>query len=88
MPIVNKRAGRMSVKTAHGEAELLYRIRGKVMVIYRTFTPVEDQGHGTAAKLAEEAFAFAKRNGLKVKPDCPYIGYFVDKNKEYASEVV
>ncbi len=88
MVIINKQSGRMSIKTMHGEAELLYRIKGKVMVIYHTFTPIEDRGHGIAAELAKEAFAFAKKNALKVKPDCPYIGDFVEKHKEYASELV
>ncbi len=88
MSVINKQAGRMSLKTEHGEAELLYRIRGKVMVIYHTFMPVEDRGYGKAAKLAKEAFAFAKKNGLKVRPDCPYIGHFVEEHKEYAAELV
>lgn len=86
--IVNKQSGRMSLKTSHGEAELLYKIKGKIMVIYHTFTPVEDRGYGAAAELAEEAFAFAKKKGLKVKPDCPYIVHFIREHAEYALELV
>ncbi len=88
MDIKTHETGRMSLKTEHGEAELLYRIRGNIMSIYHTFTPPEDRGNGVAAKLAEEAFNLAKKKGLKVRPDCPYISHFVEKRKEFKSQLV
>ncbi len=84
MEIKNDNIGRIYIKTKHGEAELLYKIEGKVMSIYHTFTPDEDRGHGIAEKLAKTAFTFAEKRGLLVRPDCPYILYFVQKNKIYA----
>lgn len=74
--------GRFYAKTENGVAELLYRINGKVMPIYHTFVPEMDRGHGIAEKLAVVAFEFAKKNGLKVKPDCPYITHFLKMHKE------
>lgn len=88
MEIKNHESGRISMKTEHGEAELLYRIHGNVMSIYHTFTPPDDRGSGVAAKLAEKAFGLAKEKGLKVRPDCPYIGHFVEKRNEFKSQLV
>ncbi|MCL4400420.1 N-acetyltransferase [Candidatus Parvarchaeota archaeon] len=88
MAIVNNQSGRMWKTTEHGEADLLYRIDGNVMIIYHTFTPVKDRGHGVAAEIALEAFAYAKKHNLKVKPDCPYILHFIEVHKEYASMLV
>lgn len=84
MPEINNSNGRMWIKTTHGEAELLYRLEGNIMVVYRTFTPQEDRGHGIAAAMAEEAFAFAKKNGLKIRPECSYMLDFSGKHKEYS----
>ncbi len=74
--------GRFFVRTAHGEAELLYRTNGKVMSIYHTYTPKEERGKGAAEKLADRAFEFAKARGMKVKPDCPYIIQYLKTHKD------
>ena len=74
--------GRFSMKTGHGEAELLYKMDGKIMSIYHTFVPEEDRGRGLAEKLAYSAFNFAKEKGMKVRPDCSYIVHFLEVNKE------
>ena len=76
--------GRFYVKTGHGEAELLYNIeRAKgIMSIYHTFVPDEDRGKGIAEVLALASFEYAIKEGLKVRPDCPYINHFLEKHKE------
>ena len=74
--------GRFFTKTGHGEAELLYKIEGNTMSIYHTFTPDEERGKGIAEELANAAFAYAIKNSLKVRPDCPYIVHYVEKKKE------
>ena len=65
-------------------AELLYSKIGKSTIsIYHTFTPKEDRGQGTAERLAAAAFEYAKENGMKIRPDCPYIPRFLSKHKEW-----
>lgn len=81
--------GKFYTNTEHGEAYLEYKIIDKnTMSIYHTFTPREARGHGIAEKISIEAFDFAKNNGLKVRPDCPYITYFVEKNKKFKKYLV
>ncbi len=75
--------GRFHAKTTSGEAELLYRmINGDTMSIYHTFVPEGDRGKGIAEVLAAKAFEFAKEKNYKVRPDCPYIPYFLSKHPE------
>ncbi|MDE1761736.1 MAG: N-acetyltransferase [Candidatus Micrarchaeota archaeon] len=69
---------RFYTKTEHGEAELSYRVIGEVISMYHTFTPDRDRGKGIAEKLADEAFAFAIKNNLKVRPDCSYIRHYLE----------
>jgi hypothetical protein len=80
---ISRRDGRFSMKTKHGEAELLYKIDGNTISMYHTFTPDEDRGKGLAEKLALEAFRFAIEKHLFVKPDCPYIVHFLEAHPEY-----
>lgn len=82
---IKQTEGRFYVETEHGVAELLYsKVDDETISIFHTFTPAEDRDRGIAAALAEAAFEFAKKKGLKVRPDCPYIPTFLEKHKEWA----
>ncbi len=70
---IEREDGRFSINTAHGAAELLYRIEGKSMVIYRTYTPQKERGKGLATLLAKSAYKFAERNGFEVIEACEFI---------------
>jgi predicted GNAT family acetyltransferase len=74
--------GRFFIVTPGGEAELLYKIEGRVMSMYHTFVPDSERGKGVAEKLAITGFEFAKEKKLKVRPDCPYIQRFLEKHSE------
>ncbi len=73
--------GRIWAKTAHGEAELDYRIKDNYMIIFHTGTPEEDMGQGIAEALADKAFALAKEKGMRIMPACPYIQHYIKKKK-------
>lgn len=75
--------GRFYIVLAGGNAELLYKIQGRTMSIYHTFVPESERGKGIAEKLAIAAFEFAEEEKLSVRPDCPYIVHFLEKNSEY-----
>jgi predicted GNAT family acetyltransferase len=75
--------GRFYARTAHGEAELLYRKVGEGKIsIFHTYVPEEERGRRIAEALARKAFDFANRSGLAVIPDCDYIKHFVLKHTE------
>ena len=75
--------GRFFIRTAHGDAELLYRVEGSTMSMYHTYTPEGERGNGIAEMLAKEAFRFAAKKRLSVSPDCSYIVHFLENHQEY-----
>ena len=81
--------GKFSVITPNGESELLYIDKNNGFIrIYRTFTPERDRENGVAEQLTLAAFYFARKNKLKVKPDCPFIVTFLEKNKQFEKQVI
>jgi predicted GNAT family acetyltransferase len=74
---------RISISTPNGDAELLYKVNGNVMSIFHTFVPDAERGKGIAEKMAYAAFDLAKKKGLKIRPDCPYITHFLEKHSEF-----
>jgi hypothetical protein len=74
---------RFYLETPHGDAELLYKMEEKVMVMYHTFVPEEERGKGLAEVLTREAFTFAIKNGFLVKPACTYVLHFVKTHEEF-----
>lgn len=71
-------------KVNGGTAELNYRFRGDVMEFYSTFTPEEARGEGVQDEIVTEAFGYAKANGYKVDPICPYIsGTYLNRHPEW-----
>ena len=75
--------GRFYIPTPHGDAELLYDNKESgIMNIYHTLVPEGERGGGLAGKLAAAAFKYAREKGLKVRPSCTYIEYYVEKHPE------
>lgn len=80
--------GKFSVMTPNGESELLYINKDNAYIrIYRTFTPERDAENGVAERLTIAAFSFARKNRLKVRPDCPFIITFLEKNKRFKKQL-
>lgn len=76
--------GKFSVTTINGESELLYINRDNTSIrIYRTFTPEKDEENGVAEVLTIAAFNFARKNKLKVRPDCTFVVTFLENHKGF-----
>ena len=56
------------------EATLAYsRIGPKLIDLQHTYVPESARGHGVAEALALAAFAYAREQGLRVVPTCPFV---------------
>jgi len=54
-------------------AEMTFRkIGASVIAIDHTYTPPEFRGNNIAFRLIERGIADARRDGIKVKPECSY----------------
>ena len=61
-----------------------YRRAGDVLTLNHTEVPKQLSGRGIGSTLARNALDWARAQGLKVVPRCPFIKSYIDKHAEYA----
>lgn len=66
-----------------GRAVAAYERREDVLVLTHTTVPPQAEGRGVGSALAREALAFARAEGLRVVPECPFMAAWLDRNPEY-----
>lgn len=65
-------------------AELTYlRTGDKTMVIDHTEVDPKFRGENIGKDMVAEAVAFARENGLKIEPNCPYAKGVIDATPEF-----
>lgn len=65
-----------------------YRLEGEVLNLTHAGTPPPLRGRGLAGVVTRYALEQARSSGLRVKPTCPFVAWFIDQNREFASLVV
>ena len=83
----NPDANRFEILTDEGAAILTYKRRGADLDLIHTEVPPALEGRGYASALATAALSFARREGMKVIPTCPYVKAFLARHPEYADLV-
>ena len=75
MTVEHDEAGnRFFVRVGDDEAELAYsRVGPKLIDVQHTFVPASARGQGLAEALASAAFAYAREQGFRVVPTCPFV---------------
>jgi uncharacterized protein len=59
-----------------------YRLTGDTMAFTHTEVPGALAGRGIAAALVEAALAYAREQGLKVRPLCSYVARYMQRHTE------
>lgn len=68
----------------HGEAFLSYEpLSGNILDFEHTFTPPLDRHQGIAAAIVLHALAYARREGFRIVPSCPYVHRVLEQHPEY-----
>ena len=80
-------AHRFEVRTEVGTGLLTYHDRGSVLEILHTEVPAAAEGHGYAAALAVAALDFARSEGKRVIPSCPFVAAYIRRHPGYADLV-
>lgn len=75
-------AQRFVVRTPQGLALCSYRRDGEVLVLHHTEVPVALEGRGIAATLVAAALAWARSEGLRVRPVCSYVASYMRRHPE------
>ncbi|MBL8119681.1 MAG: N-acetyltransferase [Anaerolineae bacterium] len=64
-------------------AKITYLIGGGIITFDHTGVPQAYEGRGIAGMLAKTALDYARDNGLKVRPQCPYVATYIKRHAEY-----
>ena len=65
-----------------------YRLLDDRIIFIHTLVPHADENHGFGSALAEAGLAFARRNGLKVVPRCPFFAAYIARHPEHQDLVL
>jgi len=81
-------AKRFVARTGGVEAVLEYAtVDAKTLDYHHTFVPPVLRGGGIASQLTEYALRYARDNGLKVRPTCPFVASYLERHPEFQSLV-
>ena len=64
-------------------AMVKYYPGNKEIIFTHTEVPEAFEGQGVAGKIAKTALEYAKAEGLRVRPMCPYIAAYIQRHPEY-----
>lgn len=82
--VTNNRAGRrFEVNLEQGTAYLVYRQAGNTITLVHTEVPAALGGRGIAGALAKAGLEYARANGLRVIPSCPFVKSYLERHPEY-----
>ena len=79
----NKAAGQFEIEIDGKLAVTQYRMKPGRMVVMHTEVPPELEGQGLGNTLARTALDYARSEGLRVVPRCPFVSAFIRRHKEY-----
>jgi predicted GNAT family acetyltransferase len=83
----NEAENRFEVEIDGKLAQTQYIRRGRKILFTHTEVPPALEGQGVGNALARAALEYAKREGLRVVPLCPFVAAFIKRHKEYQSLV-
>jgi hypothetical protein len=72
-----------------GDAFVEYAEAGpRTLDLQHTVVPEAEQGQGVGSALVERVLAFARENGLKVIPSCPFVRSWLEEHAGWEDVVV
>ena len=83
----NEPAHRFEVHVDGETAVLLYRREGNTITFIHTRVPNGIGRHGIGSELVRTGLEYAKSQGLKVIPLCPFVAAYIGSHPEYSGLV-
>jgi uncharacterized protein len=78
----NRGSSRFEVMANGKLAWLDYRVEPGTIFLLYVEVPAEEEGRGIGSSLAVAALEFARDQGLKVVPQCPFIAAYMRKHPD------
>ncbi len=83
--IHNQEKKRFEIQIGDQIAMVKYILGSSEIIFTHTEVPEEFEGHGVAGKIAKVAVEYAKAQGLRIRPMCPYMAEYIKRHPEYHS---
>ncbi len=83
----NEPAHRFEVQVDGETAVLLYRREGSTITFIHTRVPNGIGRHGIGSELVRTGLEYAKSQGLRVIPLCPFVAAYIGSHPEYSGLV-
>ena len=74
---------RFAVHVGEATAVLTYKQEGDTLYLIHTEVPAAMEGKGIGGQLAKAGLEYARQNGLKVVPRCPFVASYLQRHPEY-----
>jgi uncharacterized protein len=84
----NQRASRFESGTEPELSRLDYVLRGEILDLYHAEVPLHLEGRGIASAITKAALDWARENGRKVRPSCPFVSAWIRRHSEYSDLVL
>jgi len=89
LPVVHNAAAKRFEISLDGQVAFSkYLLVGEKIIIEHTEVPVELEGKGIASRIVGTALDYARAQGLKVMPLCPFTAGFIHRHPEYQDLVL
>lgn len=67
----------------NGEALLAYTQVNEILDVHHVILPEDRLGQGIEEKLATACLDFARKNGLRIIPNCAYMKDFIENHRDF-----
>src|SRR5512138_2381445 len=76
-------AGRFEIGDGGSLGYLTYVLHDRLLRLVHTEVPPAARGKGHGDRLARAALEYARREGLRVSPLCPFVAKYIERHPEY-----
>ena len=76
---------RFEIQLGDQIAMVKYILGSSEIIFTHTEVPEAFEGQGVASKIAKVAVEYAKAQGLRIRPMCPYMSAYIQRHPEYHS---
>jgi len=82
--IHNREAQRFEIHIGEYKPVLDYRLNGKIISFTHTGVPKELEGNGIGSFIVRTGLDYAREQGYKVVPLCPFVDVYIQRHDKYA----
>jgi predicted GNAT family acetyltransferase len=84
---INTESNRLELEIGGSTAFIEYKLSGDTLFLIHTEVPGELEGKGVGGAIVQKSLQYAKDNGYKIVPICPFVRSYLERHKEW-NEIV